>query len=272
MRIFLRKENNETASNPVRAILRGDNKPLEATSVANGRTTNEIKNVSSPIGKTVGEMQSEPISTWGNADIITGLKFCATMKLQTPLRVLKRHGEVHQGVDQPPPLIAREAWEGIWVPKTKTFRELGLDREEPAPTTMASDVGPIPTDGGKYLKFLLAVRSLVEADASVLVRREQLRKELETPQWVEFAAKLGGKQKIIDCFFPPFLAAIARISLGAVAALRERGVVTPSMVATVADADLLAIKGVGPVKLKAIRDACAAATDQSAEFIDLVAR
>ncbi len=87
---------------------------------------------SSPARKTVGELQNEPMSAWGNNDVITGLQFCATMQLRTPLQVLLRHGEIHTDRNTKPPRIALEPWEGIWLPRLKTLRELGLDMVEPA--------------------------------------------------------------------------------------------------------------------------------------------
>ena len=108
MRIFLRKENNETASNPVRVILRGDNKPQEA--------------VSEPKSVTMGELQNAPMPSW-IADDYRGFKFSATLQLRTPLRVLFRHDELYLKNDGRQPQIAREPWEGIWLPVTKRFEE-----------------------------------------------------------------------------------------------------------------------------------------------------
>ena len=62
---------------------------------AETRELSRAQNASSPAGKTVGELQSEPLSAWGNDDIAKGLRFIATLQLRTPLRVLLRDGEIH---------------------------------------------------------------------------------------------------------------------------------------------------------------------------------
>jgi hypothetical protein len=136
-----------------------------------------------PVGTTVGELQSAPLSVWGNEDIIKGLAFCATMQLRTPLRVLLRHGALHTDRHKTPPQIALEPWEGIWLPVTKSMQEIieGPDSTTEAlrfgiaydasfgalGNTMASDVGPILAKD--YLPFLIAVRRVVEANDSRIV-------------------------------------------------------------------------------------------------------
>ena len=92
-----------------------------------------------PVGKTIGELQTKPMSSWGNADIITGLRFGATLQLRTPLRVLLRHGEIHTDRTKPPPTIALEMWEGTWMPRR-------VDAALAQTRTVASDVGPVRTD------------------------------------------------------------------------------------------------------------------------------
>ena len=157
-----------------------------------------------PVGKTVGELQNKPMSAWGNDDIIIGLEFCATMQLRTPLRVLFRHREIHTDRATPPPKIALEMWEGIWMPKTKTYRDLGIDVDEPK-STMASDIGPIPSDGGGYLKFLLEVRQAVEGEGSIEQRRKALANVLAKSAWQKFVRALRGTDAILSYFFPPFM-------------------------------------------------------------------
>ncbi len=43
---------------------------------------------------TLGMMQERTLGEWGNADILSGVRFCATLQLCTPLRVLQWHGRV----------------------------------------------------------------------------------------------------------------------------------------------------------------------------------
>lgn len=223
-------------------------------------TIEDLKNNKpSPIGKTVGELQGEPMSAWGNDDIIKGLKFNATMQLRTPLRVLLRHGEIHTDRVKVPPKIALERWEGIWFPKTKTFKELGIDVPElPPHSTHASDVGPIRPDD--YLPFLIAVRRIIEAHDTIKHRIEKLREMPIVADWRVFASKHGGIDGIIERFFPKFMNLAADLN-------------TPNRIAAASDETLLGIKGIGPAKLKAIRKRCAGVTEnRDADRVENVIR
>lgn len=112
-------------------------------------------------------------------ELVGGYVFCATMQLRTPLRVLRRHGELHRDLSAPPPRIADEPWEGTWIPL--------LPQQDTLFGQMASEVGPIPVDGGRYLKFLLAVRSVVEAEGAAGERRARMELLLGEPR------SLGGR-------------------------------------------------------------------------------
>ena len=137
---------------------------------------------------------------------------------------------------------------------------------------MASDIGQIPRDGGDYLKFLLKVREIIEELSPIEVRRTRLREELRNPAWAYFCRKLGGKQAVVNQFFPPFIETIKGLPANAVAGIRECGLTTPAQITAAADAKLLAIKGIGPAKLKFIRSACDSVTDKDSELVDLVER
>ena len=227
MRVFLRKENNETGSNPVRIILRGDDdKPREV--------------VSEPRSVTMGELQNSTIPSW-MADVCSGLRFSATMQLRTPLRVLLRHGEIHRDMTKQPPNIASEMWEGMWVPDLKPCPGM-----PPFPIgKCASDVGPITPED--YLPFLIAVRRIVEAHDTIGHRIEKLREMPIVTDWQEFVSKHRGIDGIIQMFFPKFM-------------ILATGLDTPNRIAAASDETLLAIKGIGPAKLKAIRERCASIT------------
>ena len=207
------------------------------------------------------------------ADIATGWRFGATMQLRTPLRVLLRHGEIHEGLSDPP-FIAKEQWEGFWLPIAKTWRELGIDVDGSAALSgaMASDVGQIPLDGGEYLKLLVSLRKVVESDLTIEQRRTALRDELRKPEWAVYCARLGGKQAVCDKLFSPFIGTISGTSEGIVKALWTMGLTTPDALNAATDRELLAIQGVGPAKLKAIRTACANTLHPASEFIDNVVR
>ena len=91
-----------------------------------------------------------------NDDFISGWQLCVTMQTRTPLEWLLRHGEIS---DDPKPVPMEHA---AWIPVMRTWRDLGIDIDEIPPSTMASQVGPIPEDGGEFLKFLIAYRKIIE--------------------------------------------------------------------------------------------------------------
>jgi hypothetical protein len=51
----------------------------------------------------------------------------------------------------------------------KTWRSLGIDMDEVPETTMASQVGYLPVDGGDFLPFLLEYRMIVEDGGGTLL-------------------------------------------------------------------------------------------------------
>lgn len=222
------------------------------------------------LAKTIGEQQSLSLSEWGNQDIIKGLKFVATMQLRTPLRVLEHHGEIFNGPGSPPP-YAKEMWEGIWVPVTKSFAELGIPIEEP-PSEMASDVGPIPSTGGKFLNFILSVRHIVEQNQSIATRRNELVVHLKKDEWEYYVHKLGGIEKIVNRFFPHFVELLPSLTEETISVLRSKKLITASQISTASDKELLKIKGIGPAKLSKIREFCLRVVDQHDEYIEEVIR
>lgn len=215
---------------------------------------------------------SRPLATWReNQDVFKGLEFFATLQLRTPLRVLLRHGEQHRDVNSEPPEIVREMWEGIWVPKTKTFRDLGLDIDEFPTGTAASDAGQISPEA--YLPFLVTVRQIVESDESIQRRITRLRQVPMEGVWKIGIDRHGGIDSIIDYFFTPFVRTIPKIGDAQSASLTDRGVTTPNAIAAASDDLLLSIKGLGPAKLDAIRSYCAGVTQhRDADRVDNVTR
>lgn len=251
MKIFLRKENNETALNPVRVILRGDKNPSVGT---------------------IEERQNKITDSWKhNQDVINGFEFCATLQLRTPLRVLLRHGEIHTDINSEPPKIAREMWEGIWTLKTKTFRELGIDIDEVPNGTMASDIGLIRVED--YLPFLIAVRQIVEQTCSVESRIKMLREQPMVGDWRIYVEKQNGIENIIQRFFPRFIDTIPKINNATITELSSLGLTTPNLITEATDETLLNIKGVGLEKLKTIREFCSGiSTNRDAERFEYVTR
>jgi hypothetical protein len=212
--------------------------------------------------KKVGELQDKEMSAWGNSDIIKCLRFCATMQLRNPLRILLRHDEVHSDQNTAPPIIALEGWEGIWTAQvTKT----------PMQTHIASDAGPILAKD--YLPYLIAIREVVEIDDSIEHRIEQLREIRIEKGWQAHLGKHGGFEGIISRFFPDFISTVPGITRETNEKLHALGLNTPNRLSGSADEALLAIKGIGPSKLLKIRAYCAGITEnRDADRVDTVIR
>ena len=200
-------------------------------------------------------------------DIFIGARFCATMQIRTPLRVLLRHGQTHKTHLEAPPVIAREMWEGIWIWEVDPTFDLARAIEE----RVASDIGNIPDDGA-YLAFLIKVRKIVESDGSIEDRRAALWDELIQPKWTEYCLRLGGAEAVLEKFFPRFISTIKGLPMSAVEALWEIGLTTACDLNATPDADLLSIKGIGDAKLQQIRRACKQASQPECMFIDNVIR
>lgn len=221
MKIFLRKENNETASNPLRVILQYEPTKESKTNISDAWEKNQ--------------------------DIIIGVEFIATMQIRTPLRVLLRHGELHTNINSESPKIAKEMWEGIWVPITKTWRELGVPIEEIPESTHASDIGPILVND--YLPFLISLRKIVELNDSIENRIKMLREYPIVGDWRTYVEKHGGLDTIIGRFFPRFIETIPKINDATIVELSRLGFHTPNRIAAATDETLLGIKGIGQAKL-----------------------
>jgi hypothetical protein len=165
-----------------RVILRGNNNPQQGQQ--------ESQSV------TMAELQNAPMPSYME-DICDGFEFCATLQLRTPLRVLLRHGEFYPKNDGGQPQIAREPWEGIWIPKEKTWEELGITGIDDFPdSTMASDIGMVRAED--YLPFLIAVREIVELNDSIENRIEMLKKRLMVSEWKTYVEKHNGIGSIIQ--------------------------------------------------------------------------
>jgi len=219
--------------------------------------TNEVSNPQTETrGFTIGELQNKPLpELCGDDDLITGFEFNATMQLRTPLRVLEWHGKTYSDKRNKPPHIVKEMWEGCWAPQIKTWRELGIDIDEPPDDTMASDIGYV--SDSEYLPFLIAVRKIVEQPASIESRIVQLRNMPIPKEWEGCVSLHGGLGKIIDYFFPLFVHTIPKTSAAIAGELLRLKLDTPNLIASTPDATLLGIKGIGQAKLNSLRDYCA---------------
>lgn len=255
--VFLRKEKNESATNPVRVVARGDEK---------------IKHPSPPSADvSIAAVQHAPMPSL-SSDLCKGFAFSATFQLRTPLRVLRREGELYSKLDGKQPQIALEAWEGCWVPLIKTWKELsGVDIPEFGASTVASDAGYVDSD--EYLAFLKALREIVETVATIEERLAQLDVLQTETRWSKFLSEHGGTDGIAATLFPRFTDRLPGISEAMKVTLNQMGFNTANKLAAATDKEILEIPGVGPSKLRAIRAHCASIqSNRDADRIDRVSR
>jgi len=50
----------------------------------------------------------------------------------------------------------------------KSWRDLGIDEDEVPESTMSSQIGQVPVDGGDFLPFLLEYRMIIEDGGGTL--------------------------------------------------------------------------------------------------------
>lgn len=151
-------------------------------------------------GTTVDDMQGMRLSTWDHRNMIAGLEFRATLQLRTPLRVLRWHGKMHTDRDNPPPQVVEAEWEGVWMLKLKTWKELGgADVPDFDPPT-ASDIGPV--DASKYFPYLLGIHEISEGNQMRHFKEEALRGFLSRPEWAAFTKVHGGADAVIAAVLP----------------------------------------------------------------------
>jgi hypothetical protein len=152
-------------------------------------------------------------------------------------------------------------WQGIWLP------DVGSDWDflnEGA--SMASEIGPIPADGGDYLPFLIAVRAISEGKATVADKEVALRALAKErgPRGAPYSKFLSG-DALVDQVLPRVvhLLPIPRPVRGD---LFGAGYTTLAMVQAASDGTLLGVKGLGPKSLANIREFLASTTvDMHAE-------
>ena len=86
------------------------------------------------------------------------MRFVATLQPRTPLRILKRDGELREAADIPE--VDFPDWAGIWTFQPVPFRSLGLNIPEPEiPDIRATHAGPEAAQD--FLPFLIAFRIVV---------------------------------------------------------------------------------------------------------------
>lgn len=200
--------------------------------------------------------------------VLAGAEYSAVLHLTVPLRFLLKDGAVSQN----PSAVPESEWKyGGWVPRAKSWREMGVDLDEMPEGTSATHIGPMLRS--QYLPFLKAVRTAVEAGGTVHDRIESLRGVLRDKAFAGFVRKHGGQGKIVDIFFPPLVQSIPGINGAVASALAAARITTVRQLRKKTDKELLAVKGLGPGALQKLRAFAAAyVSDDSAERIDAVLR
>lgn len=183
------------------------------------------------------------------SDSTKEFEYHATMQLRTPLKVLLKHGSIYSGNN--PPGDNGELWHGVWIQKTKTFREMGIDLDEFPSFEHASDIGQVKPE--EYFPFLIEVRRAVESTGDISEKIDRLRAVLRDQKFTKFVRRHGGQGTITDYFFPPILSEIPGINSTVTTALREARINTVAKLKKKTDKELLALKGVGPGALQKLR-------------------
>jgi len=196
----------------------------------------------------------------GNEDIIKGWQFCATLQLRTPLAVLQQHGRRVLRSPDGPPMVTTEMWQGIW-----TF-DVSDEFSMFDAVSIASEVGSIPANGGDYLPFLLAFRTITEGEASITEKEAALRVLMNQsgPSGTPYT-KYHKVKELIDEVLPRTIALLP-ISRPVRSEVVAAGLNTLAKVEAASDKTLLAINGLGPKSLTGIRALLATTTaDKSAQ-------
>ena len=102
-----------------------------------------------------------------NDDVLAGWEMSVTMQRRTPLKWLQRHREFREGSKRPAERLPMQ--HACWAPVVRSWRAIGIDMDEVPETTMASEIGQIPVDGGDFLPFLMEYRMIVEDGGGTLL-------------------------------------------------------------------------------------------------------
>ncbi|WP_440466912.1 hypothetical protein ACKI1H_27180 [Pseudomonas sp. YH-1] len=139
----------------------------------------------------------------GASRVIYGNEFVATMQLRTPLKVLEQHGRIERCEAADLPRIIKARWEGIWGPKTSSFRSLGIDIDDFPQGSMASEIGQIDADGGDLLRFLILVKRIAQCDTDRIEKADLMLAASSLcgtggHSFDAFMSKWGGPGTVLD--------------------------------------------------------------------------
>lgn len=183
-----------------------------------------------------------------NSDILSGYEFQATLDLRTPLRVLKMHNRIHEGLSEPPD-ITTELWQGCWTPMLKEeFAFL------PEGETQSSEFGYVPANGGDLLPFLIAVRAVSESSMSIQEMELELKgiAQQSGPGGTPYS-KFMSTRRLINRVLPRVAHALP-VSKNIREELVRESFRTLGRIEKASDQELLKVKGLGPNALRSIRE------------------
>lgn len=217
---------------------------------------NWLKRLFSPRTKAAQSARSAPLahlasdaSYDANEDIIDRVEFIATLHLTTPYSVLIHHGEAFVGPSSKAPQYGDQS-QGIWVPKTKSWRSLGIDLPELPPSQYATDIGPQRSEA--YLPFLLDFRRIIESDRNDEVKVQELRAlAAKTPEYSEFWKRHAGLHEDfpLNLFYRSFLN-LPGVDRKTARALYNEGFRSVEQIQRAKPSDIQKIHGVGPALAK----------------------
>jgi hypothetical protein len=111
---------------------------------------------------------NQALENMRDEDVIKGFEFNVTLQFRTPLRVLKHHKEKIFDKNKELPNYAKDGWEGVWLPITKSFKELGLNIAEIPKGLVSSDLGTLGEQEQElYFDFLLKFHTISESAKEV---------------------------------------------------------------------------------------------------------
>lgn len=196
-----------------------------------------------------------------NADIIEGMRFIATCQLRTPLWILKKHGEIHQGDGQPP--IYGTAQDGVWIPKLSSDYNL-MDY-----MTSASDAGQVNAD--EYLHYAIGLLTIFESNKPILDKMQEaldysgndevkqriergilkcyrekniadvMARYISDPERFEYYTDKPGKLNLVE-----------GVNTRVASALEEAGIHSIKELSHLSESDLIKINGIGKVSARKI--------------------
>jgi len=186
----------------------------------------------------------------GNNGVVEGMEFIATLSIRTPLIYLEMDRTVKKVMTEVPPQY------GVWVPKLNSsfdFLQEGATR--------ASDIGPTSGDGGNFLVFLKKARYVIENTKSdkgdiqltfdILEELKNLSKKAND----DYMAKLFKKDEdaLMSILTQVSDYTFKGLTIPNIKMMYEQGYANIEEIIKTDEKTLLALSGVGPAKLKTIK-------------------